>query len=251
MTKWRLIVDEGDPYWNMALDEAMLLLKDRGKVPNTLRLYVFKPSSVSIGYFQKVNEAVDLNVLNSLRVPLVRRITGGGSVYHDERGEITYSLVANLRDFPRDILLSYKAICKGLIYALAELGLEASFLPVNDVVINCKKVSCSAQVRKPNALLQHGTLMYATDLEVLAKVLKAPKLKLSSHRISSIYERVTTVARELGYRPRKEEVIRALIRGFEGALGVELIEDEITEEERKLAVKLKLKYESRNWNFKR
>ena len=251
MKVWRLIIDEGDPFWNMALDEAMLLLKEEGKIPDTLRLYVFKPSAVSIGYFQKVEESVNLEMLDSMGIPFVRRVTGGGSVYHDENGEVTYSVIADLSEFPKDAIESYKAICKGIIYALAELGLEASFIPINDVVVNGRKISGSAQLRKARSLLQHGTLLYDTDLELLSKVLKAPSLKLKSHAVSFIHERVTTVSRELGEPPSKEEVIAALIKGFEMGLGVKLKEERLTEEERGLALKLLKKYRSREWNFMR
>jgi len=251
MKKWRLIINEGDVYWNMAIDEAMLLLKDKGEIPNTLRLYVFNPSAVTIGYFQRVNDAVNLGFLNENRIPFTRRITGGGSVYHDVNGEITYSVVASIGDVAIDVLKSYEIICKGLVYAIEKFGLKAQFVPINDVVVNGKKISGSAQSQKKVALLQHGTLMYNTGLITLASTLEAPKEKLASHGVKSILERVTTLSRELGRTVSKEETIEALIEGFSKALNAEFEREELTEKEVKLADELVEKYKSKEWIFKR
>jgi len=251
MKKWRLIINEGDAYWNMAIDEAMLLLKDKGEIPNTLRLYVFNPSAVTIGYFQRVSDAVNLDFLNERKIPFTRRITGGGSVYHDVNGEVTYSVVASINDVATDVLKSYEIICKGLVYAIGKFGLKAQFVPINDVVVNGKKISGSAQSRKKTALLQHGTLMYNTDLVTLASTLKASKEKLMSHGVKSILERVTTLSRELGRTVTKEETIEAMVEGFSKALNVELEKGELTEKEVELAKKLVEKYKSKEWIFKR
>jgi len=248
---WRLIIDEGNAYWNMAIDEAMLVLKDRGLIPNTLRLYVFRPSAVTIGYFQRVLESVDVEFVESRGIDYTRRITGGGSVYHDADGEVTYSVTALIDDISRNIMDSYRVICQGVVNAIRELGLEATFVPVNDVIINGKKVSGSAQSRRRNALLQHGTLMYNTDLVTLSRVLKAPKEKLLSHGVTSILERVTTISREVGRIVDKSEVINALIKGFSKALNIELIRGEYTSEELELANKLIEKYRSREWIYLR
>lgn len=248
---WRLIIEEGDAYWNMAIDEAMLTLKEQNKLPNTLRLYVFNPSAVTIGYFQRIDDAVNIEFLRSKNISFTRRITGGGSVYHDAQGEITYSVVASIRDISHDILKSYEIICKGLIYALEEFGLKGEFVPINDVVVGRKKISGSAQSRKRYALLQHGTLMYNTKLEILANSLKAPKAKLLSHGVKSILERVTTISRELKRSVSKDEVINALVKGFKKALNTDFEKAEHTEEELKLASRLVEKYRSKEWIFKR
>lgn len=249
---WRLIIDSGDVYWNMAIDEAMLVLRDKGVIPNTLRLYVFSPSAVTIGYFQRVEDAVDTSFLEKHGIDFTRRITGGGSVYHDKYGEVTYSVVAGINDISRDIEESYRIICNGIVYAIEEFGLKPVFKPVNDVVVNNKKISGSAQARKKNALLQHGTLMYATNIDLLARCLKAPKQKLESHGVRSIRERVTTLSIELGRRVSRNEVIEALIKGFKKALGVnEFKLSTYTVDEINIASVLKKKYMSREWIYRR
>lgn len=244
-------MDEGNAYWNMAMDEAMLILKEQNKIPNTLRLYVFNPSAVTIGYFQRINDVADLDFIRANSIDITRRISGGGSVYHDVKGEVTYSVVAYINDISLNIMESYRIICGGIVNAINEFGLSAEFIPINDVVINGKKVSGSAQARRKKALLQHGTLMYNTDLLTLSRALKAPKEKLISHGVTSIFERVTTLSRELGRAISREEVIKALIRGFSKALGVELEPGQYTSEELKLANELLSKYRSNEWVFQR
>ncbi len=248
---WRLLIDEGPAHWQMALDEALLVLKSREKIPNTIRLYVISPTAVTIGYFQKISESVNLAYVNEKGIPVVRRITGGGAVLHDQLGEITYSVTISSKDVPENILGSYKVICSGIIEALRLFGLQAEFVPVNDVLVNGKKISGSAQARRPGAVLQHGTLMYNTDLEALAKALLVPKEKLTSHGVRKISERVTTISRSLGREVSKDEVIKCMRRGFEKAFDVTLEEGGLNEEEIKLTKELEKKYRCKEWNFRR
>ncbi len=249
--EWRLVITRGDVYWCMAVDEALLELRIANCIPNTLRLYVIEPSAVTIGYFQRVRDAVNLDYLLRNNIGFTRRITGGGSVYHDSSGEIVYSVVAPVYDIAVDVMESYRVICNGVVYAIRELGLEAMYKPVNDILVNGKKVSGSAQTRRRGYLLQHGTLMYDTDLDKLANSLKAPREKLRSHGVTSIRERVTTLSLELGYKLDYRRVLEALINGFTNALHIEFYRDKLSKEELELANKLYNKYKSREWMYRR
>jgi len=115
----RLIVQEGlKGSENMAIDEAIFRLRPKLGV-DTLRLYTWKPSAVSIGYAQSVEEAVNLEGVKRRGYDLVRRITGGGALLHAEGLELTYSVVVG-KDFPGlpdDVFSSSIAIVKGLVYA--------------------------------------------------------------------------------------------------------------------------------------
>ncbi len=242
--KWRLFLIDGDAAFNMALDEVLLL---SGKP--TLRVYRFRPSAVTIGYFQSVKSSVNLDEIKKRGIDLVRRPTGGGAVYHDERGEVTYSVVGPIDLFSRSVEESMRIICGGLINAIRELGLSPDFVPINDIVVNGKKVSGSAQTREGNFLLQHGTLMYNTDLEVLAQLIRPPKQKLEDKGIKDISARVTTLSRELRRKLNFQEVRDAVINGF-SFLG-ELEEGELDENERKMLKNLERKYRDERWNFRR
>jgi len=112
-------------------------------------------------------------------------------------------------------------------------------------------VSGSAQVRRRGALLQHGTLMYATRLEILEEVL-APQIELLRKKgYQRFRDRVTTLSEALGRRFSKEEVVEALIEGFRKVLGAELVVDEPFEKELRLAEELEQRYRDPNWIFKK
>ncbi|AMQ18677.1 lipoate--protein ligase family protein [Thermococcus peptonophilus] len=236
------------PEVQMAIDEAIMRARIEGKVPDTVRLYAFSPSSVTIGRFQSVVHDVNLEEAKKLGVPVVRRITGGGSVFHDEYGEITYSVVIGEDYHPalKNVEESYRYLAGPLVDALKELGLDAGFSGLNDIVANGKKISGSAQTRRRGVILQHGTFMYATRVEVLGRVLRVSKEKLKDKGVSSIWERVTTLERE-GVKLTRWEAYELLKENFYNAF--ELEEGELTDYELELAEKLiEEKYGNPKWN---
>lgn len=252
ITEARLIIDSRrNPYYNMGFDEALLVLKNQGVIPTTLRLYMWSPSTVTIGYFQRIRDVVNLEYAERHNIPVVRRITGGGAVYHDMYGEITYSIVLDAKGPLLDVQESYRIICSGLVEALRYIGLEADFAPVNDIIVNNKKISGSAQTRRKDTILQHGTLLVSSNLDIMERVLIVPKEKLISHKVVSIKDRVTTVSIELGRDIEPEDLIPYLINGFKKALNLELVEEKPSTKEVRLAEELSKKYRKHEWNFKR
>ena len=229
----------------MAIDEALLV---SGKP--TIRFYKWKPSAISIGYFQGIEEEVNLNDCKRMGVDVVRRITGGGAVFHDEHGEITYSLVAPEEMLPKNILDSCDKICSSLAKGLKYLGLNAKFSPLNDIVVNQKKISGSAQTRRYGNLLQHGTLLINVDLGKMFSLLNVSKKKIEDKNIKNASKRVTCLREEIG-EIEEEEIIDALKKGFEEGLDIELVEEEMKKEEMEKAKELRGKYVSKEWNFKR
>ena len=239
------------PEVQMAIDEAIMHARMEGKVPDTVRLYAFSPSSVTIGRFQSVRHDVNLEEAKRLGIPVVRRITGGGSVFHDEFGEITYSVITGEDRHPmlRNVEDSYRYLAGPLVDALKGLGLDAGFSGLNDVVANGKKISGSAQTRRKGVILQHGTFMYSTRVEVLGKVLRVSKLKLRDKGVSSIWERVTTLERE-GIKLSRWEAYELLKQSFANAFPLE--EGELTDYELELAKRLvEEKYGNPEWNERR
>ena len=245
----RVIVDVAGrpPWWQMALDEAILEGVAGGGSPPTLRLYVFSPSSVSIGLFQRLEDAVNLEEAERLGIPVVRRFTGGGSVYHDEDGELTYSIALPARGAFSGVEESYRVICTALAEALRALGVDAQYSPPNDIVVRGRKVSGNAQARRRGALLQHGTILYNTDLDMMERLLRAPAAKLRSHGAGRLRDRVTTLSRELGRRVALGELARLLAEELPARLGFEAKPGWYSLEELELAARLKEKYRSREW----
>lgn len=251
--KFRLIVSpDSEPARNMALDEAIMTLRpDVGT--DTIRFYGWRPAAVSIGYFQGMRDVVDIEAARFRGIKVIRRITGGGAVYHDTEGEITYSIVVTQKDplVTGKVLDSYFALCGGIIKGLSLLGVEAKFAPINDIIAGGKKISGNAQTRKRGIILQHGTILRAVDPKLMFSVLKVSDEKIKDKMIANVRERVTSL-KDLGVNLRKDEIIKYLIQGYEEHLDAELVPGEPTNEELELADELmRTKYESDEWNFKR
>jgi len=242
---------------NMAIDESILLAKLKIDVPNTLRFYRWKPSAVSIGKFQNIEKEVDLVNCKKFGVNVVRRITGGGAVYHDEYGEITYSIIANKKDLKVESISDvYFIIYKGITEALKTLKIQGKF---NDgtlkncpnLTINGKKISGTAQAHKKGIFLQHGTLLLEAKIEKMFTYLNVRWGKTKEEVINVAKKRITSIKNEVDRSISLEEVNKALIKGFQKALGIKLSIDELTSYERKLAEKLyNKKYLSEKWNFR-
>lgn len=194
--RWRVVeLETRDAYFNMGIDQAVMEgLAEQASEP-TIRFYRWLPSAVSIGRFQSMEGEVDIERCRELGISYVRRMTGGGAVYHDHAGEITYSVIAPEKLFPAGIRESYSFICAWIISGLAELGIKAEFMPINDIITDGKKISGNAQTRKSGILLQHGTVLYDLNIERMFNVLKISKEKISDKLIKSVEERVTCVSR--------------------------------------------------------
>ncbi|HOI77695.1 MAG TPA: biotin/lipoate A/B protein ligase family protein [Methanofastidiosum sp.] len=235
---------EENGYLSMGLDESLLLLRANELIPDTFRFYSFSPSCVSIGYFQSLKSSIDMDYCNRNNIDYVRRITGGGNVFHDCSGEITYSVVISERNVPENILDSFEFLYGGIIIGLKKLNINVEFKPLNDLMLNSKKLSGSAQTRKFGVILQHGTLMYNTNIELMERILRISDKKIE------IKKRVTTLTNE-GYNFEKQELIKSLKEGFEEIYG-ESKEENVSKDELIIARKLsKEKYETKEWNNKR
>jgi len=238
--EWRLI-DSGylDAYTNMAIDEAVFLMREKLGLPATLRFYGWKPVAISIGYFQRIEDP-SLKEYKRQKLTIVRRFTGGGAILH--RNEITYSLACSTHEFPtfRDITKTQQLVHEAIILGLQNLGIRAElerketkgpdpyfcFInpSKNDVVDDGRKIVGSAQRRKNKAFFQHGSI-------------------LMDSRITS----------ENGERKKnREKIIDSLVWGFEKRLGIRLLPGQLTKEESKLSQELRqIKYSTQNWNYRR
>jgi len=249
-------LEVNDAFTNMAIDEAVATARIKGLVPNTLRFYQWKSSAVSVGRFQDVSKEVQIENCRQHGVDVVRRITGGGTVYHDSQGEITYSVIAREEDFgTKDVLHAYNIICNGLIEAAKILGVKADFNPGDskncpNIAIQGKKISGSAQFHRGGVLLQHGTFLLEADLDTMFTFLRVPWAKTNIDVVCVARERLTSIKNELGKRVSTDEAYRALVKGFEKALSVQLRGETLTSYEQKLAQKLRRdKFSTEEWNL--
>jgi lipoate-protein ligase A len=239
---------------NMAIDEAIMLGIKQQDSPPTLRLYRWLPSAVSIGTFQSMRDEVDVKFCEKKGIDYIRRITGGGAVFHDYEGEITYSII-----LPKghtlvadDIIESYRVLCAGITSALANLGIHAEFKPINDVVVDGRKVSGNAQTRRHSCVLQHGTVLLNLDVEMMFQVLKVPAEKISDKMVRDVKTRVTSLREVSGRDIEMDELKAALVDGFSEALNLQMVRGRLHREEKAAAERLaREKYATDDWNFSR
>jgi lipoate-protein ligase A len=203
--EWRLIGEDVRPGpIQMALDEVAAETAAAGG-PATLRVYRWRPSTVSLGYAQSP-AVLDRNYCDRNGIEVTRRPTGGGTIYHDAHGDISYSIVVPAAAVPGDLTESYRMLCEPLFDALARLGVDADYAeserpavfepacylralhPAHDVVgPDGRKLSGNAQYRQRDAVIQHGSLTFerATDRHC-AVFEDAPDADAFRERVGSI-----------------------------------------------------------------
>jgi lipoate---protein ligase len=225
---------------NMAIDEALIENTDEAPV---LRIYGWRPAAISVGYFQSIKEEVDLEKCSQLGVDVVRRLTGGGAVLHEF--EVTYSFIT--KQYPQNIMESYRWICDAIVISINRLGFNASFVPLNDIVVDGKKISGNAQTRRKGVLLQHGTLLLGLDVDKMFSVLKVPSEKLRDKIIKDVKERVTSLS-----GTTFEDMASSLRTSFAEKFDAKLVVDSLSTEEISHAKWLaERKYSSKEWNLRR
>ncbi len=257
---------------NMAIDEAIATVCRRTRGIATFRFYTWSPPALSVGYFQRTSEDVDLDQCRRLGIDLVRRPTGGKAVYHDR--ELTYSVAARAEDplFPNDLHGTFLCVARGLIAGLTRLGVRAEILqsrnaglsargPASpacfaqamgfEIGIDGKKLVGSAQRRWRDGFLQHGSILCEYDPEITAQLIRAKGPGRSSRTSPGINRRITSLSAVLG----KVEIKRlreALSSGLERTLGARLLPSALSAEESDLAqALLEQKYGKEEWNRSR
>ncbi len=211
---------------NMAIDEAVLEAISREESEPTLRLYGWNPAAISLGYFQSLSEEIDEEACKKNNVDVVRRMTGGGAVFHEH--EITYSIHIPEKSeiVPTGILESYRRISDGILEGLTLFGINGQFVPLNDIVVpfimsddttQMRKISGNAQTRKQGIIVQHGTILLKVDVEKMFSLLKVPSEKLKGKLIEDIKQRVTGLSHVLGHEVSFESAQDAFIKGFKKA----------------------------------
>lgn len=251
--QWRLLqTGFNTAFTNMAIDRAVLVANSKGKVPPTVRFYGWEPPAISIGYFQSLIEEVDLETCKKFGVDCVRRITGGGAVFHDK--ELTYSIVIpeSHPQIPKNILESYRRICGAIIRGLQQLWIESKYAPINDIVVNNKKISGNAQTRKSKTVLQHGTVLMDVNVEKMFSLLKVPNEKIKDKLIADVKQRVTSIKHISGNEVSFENVAEAMKIGFEEEFGIELVEGTLTKKEIELTKMFEREcFSAKEWNYRR
>jgi lipoate-protein ligase A len=251
----------------MAVDEAILEYAGRGEVEPTLRLYSWDPPCLSLGYAQPIAD-IDSNQLSLNGWQVVRRPTGGRAILHTD--ELTYSVIGPHSE-PRlagSVLDSYQRLSFALLAALEKLGISAqAFLkdkltaPNGNSNLVCfevpsdyeisfhgKKLIGSAQARRKEGVLQHGSLPLHGDLTRITQALLYSDQSARNMAASRLLDRASTVESVLGYRISWDYAARAFSDAFQSTLGLELSQQDLSDAEKARAEELvAVKYASPTW----
>lgn len=221
---------------HLALDEVLTEEVGLGRRRPTLRIWEWDEPAVVIGSFQSVKNEVDPENAQKFGHRVVRRISGGGAMFIEPGAAVTYSIYA-----PAELVAgmsfadSYAFLDEWAVQALQSLGIEATYVPLNDIASPSGKIGGAAQKRLGNGgILHHVTMAYDMDGERMAQVLRIGREKLSDKGTKSAAKRVDPLRSQTGL-PR-EEIIQTMVDTFRSQHG--LVDGEITEAEFAAADKL-------------
>lgn len=223
---WQLLPETPrEPLLNMALDEVLTERVSRGERAPTLRVWGWSKPCVVLGRFQSVRNEVDEDAAERLGIAIVRRISGGGAMFIEPRGAITWSIYA-----PESLVAgmtfaeSYRFFDAWAVDALRTLGLDAWYAPLNDITSAAGKIGGAAQARRGGAVLHHTTVAYDMNVPLMLQVLRIGKEKLSDKGVTSADKRVAPL-RQQTHLPRAE-IIDRMVDEFRQRFGLE--DDELT-----------------------
>ncbi|AFK87350.1 MULTISPECIES: lipoate--protein ligase [Thermoanaerobacterium] len=229
-----------DPYFNLAAEEYVL----KQFSDECFMLWRNRPSII-IGKNQNALAEINLDYVKEYNIPVVRRLSGGGAVFHD-LGNVNFTFIVNddLNGFN-----DFRRFTQPIIDVLRKLSLNAEFSGRNDITIDGKKISGNAQYYYKNRILHHGTLLVSSNMADLSAALKVRPIKFEDKGVKSVSKRVTNINEHLEKPIDIEEFINLImddIRLTTGGSGLY----EFTDEDIRNIEKLKNeKYSTWEWNF--
>lgn len=215
-----------DPRINLAIEEYLLKTMDVEKEP-ILLFYINQPSII-IGKNQNTIEEINTDYVEDNGIIVVRRLSGGGAVYHD-LGNLNFSFIT--KD-DGDSFMNYKKFTQPVVDALAKLGVNAELSGRNDILAEGRKVSGNAQFATRGRMFTHGTLLFNTEIDAVVSALKVKKDKIESKGIKSVRSRVANISEflndEMTVEQFRMEILKSVFDGEENIRYYELTDEDWT-----------------------
>ncbi|MFB4475056.1 lipoate--protein ligase, partial [Oceanobacillus caeni] len=233
-----------DPMINLAIEEY--ILENFGEKDTYLLFYINQPSII-IGRNQNTIEEINTDYIDEKGIKVVRRLSGGGAVYHDEQN-INFSFIT--KD-DGESFQNFAKFLKPIIKVLNDMGVPAELQGRNDVAVNGRKISGNAMFSTRGRMFSHGTLMLDSEVEELTKALKVKKEKIESKGIKSIRSRVATISEFLDEKISMEEFKEIILKNvFEVDDVKDVPQYELTEEDWERIHEIsKNRYQKWEWNY--
>jgi len=229
-----------EPHLQMALDDVIARSVGAGKRGATLRIWEWERNAVVIGSFQSLRNEVDAEGVERHDITVTRRVSGGGAMFIQPGNTITYSLyvpssLVEGLNFER----SYAFLDDWVLGALRELGIDATYVPLNDIASPAGKIAGAAQKRYASgAVLHHVTMSYDMDGDKMVEVLRIGREKMSDKGTKSANKRVDPLRSQTGLS--RAEIIERMETTFKGLYGVtsgSITADELAKAEQLVAEK--------------
>ena len=227
-----------DPAFNLAAEEYVF-----EKLPRDA-MYVMlwqNDNAIIVGKHQNTLAQINEAFVREKGIKVVRRLSGGGAVYHD-MGNLNYTIIAD-----GDGDLDFGRFCRIVLDALARVGVKGELNGRNDMTIDGKKFSGNAQYAKQGRVMHHGTILFDSDSSVLAGALQVDEAKIKAKGVKSVRSRVTNVRphlpKDMPLKQFKKVLLGSILTQFPGEEYVFTPED-LAEIE-----KLSLRYRDWEWNY--
>lgn len=263
-----------NPYYNMAMDEALLNFVSRGEIDPVIRFYTWNPATLSIGYFQRLQKEIDIDKVIEKGYGLVRRQTGGRGVLHDK--ELTYSVIVpeSHPNMPSTVTEAYKIISQGLLEGFKNLGFETYFaIPRSkeerdklkqprssvcfdapswyELVVEGRKIAGSAQTRQKGVILQHGSILQDIDIDDLFDMFKFKNERLKAKMKENFVQKAVAINDISNQHITLNEMENAFEAGFKKGLNIDFKPLELTEKQLEEVQELEDKYRSEAWMYRK
>lgn len=263
-----------DPFYNMAMDEALLNFVSRGEIDPVIRFYTWDPATLSIGYFQRLKKEIDIEKVKEKGYGLVRRQTGGRGVLHDK--ELTYSVIVpeSHPNMPKTVTEAYRVISQGLLEGFKLLGFDAYFaVPKSkeereklkqprssvcfdapswyELVVEGRKIAGSAQTRQKGVILQHGSILKDIDIDDLFDMFIFKNDRLKDKMKQAFVDKAVAINDISDKTISIEEMDVAFEKGFQKGLNINFKPLELTKEQQAEVKELAEKYKSEEWTYRK
>ncbi|MBO4236064.1 MAG: lipoate--protein ligase [Firmicutes bacterium] len=230
-----------NPYYNLALEEFVFSSMD----PKEPYFMLWQnENTIVVGKYQNTNEEINQEAVDAQHMNVVRRLSGGGTVYHDE-GNLNFTFIVNKGNSPD---FDFSIFVVPIIDALRSLGVDAEFSGRNDITINGLKISGNSQYVKGGRVLHHGCIMLDSNLDKVKDALNVKEAKFESRSVKSVRSRITTINANA---PRK-----IIMQEFKDAIKKQVFKNEdvkqhflTPEDERAVEKLMREKYETWEWNY--
>ncbi|MED3932853.1 lipoate--protein ligase [Priestia megaterium] len=231
-----------DPRINLAIEEYALKHLD---INETYLLFYINEPSIIIGKNQNTIEEINTKYVENQQIHVVRRLSGGGAVYHD-KGNLNFSFIT--KD-DGNSFHNFKKFTEPVVKALKKLGVNAELSGRNDLMAEGRKISGNAQFSTKGRMFSHGTLLFDSEIENVVSALKVKKDKIESKGIKSIRNRVANISEFLEQKVTVEEFREMLLRYiFDGEENI--TEYKLTEKDWETIHQIsKERYQSWDWNY--